>query len=154
MDKRIVIIDLSSTFNALSLPSYLQHAQVIFRPKRPFFASAWVQTLREADCVILANTNSTLNFADTCDIVLAMMLRRPIICLDLPRFGADTIRFINQTIMNKLNKLLVCDLTQFDETDAATMIVHTTKEPINYVLNKRVSAYLRSFVKHSYRQMN
>lgn len=86
------------------------------------------------------------------EIMYAMLKRKPIILLHAPKFKDSLDTFTKQIISTRLNKMMISNLIELDETDL-TEFLNNLREPVNYVISQREETLIRSQLRAQFRRL-
>ena len=100
-------------------------------------------TIRDSEIIVVINEDKVLTQMSVLAIFYAMTLKLPIIFYDIPRFEMGTYPFFKETIIKRLNKLVVANINTLDPEDAATLL--NSSSLVNYTLTKREVILGRSY---------
>jgi len=134
------------TFNSLktrvpaNFPTYLEEVNLY-------------QSIIAADMHIVCNRYNDLKNSDISEILFAMINRKPVVLLNFPIFAKDVNLFARDVIKNRLNKLLLCDITIFDRPDLQEFIRNATSQPINYMFTRHEEVLIRSRTRAHFRKL-
>lgn len=110
-------------------------------------------SIKTSDAYIVENKNDLIENTQALEIIHAMMANKPIILLDVPRFSASVSLFLREVILSRLNKIMVCDITMFDDEDVKIFLSTIIGNPVNYSLTKHESALIKSHRRRLFRDL-
>jgi hypothetical protein len=109
--------------------------------------------IKQNDSYILFTSSEPITPDIALEIMYAMTLRKPVILLAPPIFSKDIDLFSREMIMNRLSKILVCDVQLLDQGDLHQFLHNAAREPMNYVITKHETALIKSRLKAYFRRL-
>ena len=112
------------------------------------------QNIARSNLHIVLNEYTPLGKNSAYEILYAMVTKKPIV-LSSPAFTHDVGLFEKELILNRLSKLMLCDLDILDENDRNILIknLSITKKEINYVLTNHEIVLIRALLRSYFRAL-
>ena len=111
-----------------------------------------IESLKDADVVILENKNNSIGPREAVLISLAMLLRKPIIITHTPTFTNNPLmHFYKKVIMHRASKIFICSVQLLNDSEQRELIFNISASPVNYTLTRHETTLLKSLRKQYFK---
>jgi hypothetical protein len=86
-------------------------------------------------------------------LIYAMELNKVILLSSPPLFSEKCLLFVKETILAKLNKVLIANIDILDPVDRSNLLSSAINAQANYLLTKHQKSILRSYIRLHLRQL-